>query len=122
MEHVESMVFDVKGQAMEGCEFCDNFISYHKDKMFFHLDYWYDGNGWTRITMCSRTHPWVETLFAQCGELVPPPLNDIKVLAHLLAEQTKDIAIEMPNLKVEGKSTLTFQMEGAWICTHLQIT
>jgi hypothetical protein len=28
----------------------------------------------------------------------------------------------MPNLKVEGKSTLTFQMEGAWICTHLQIT
>ncbi len=63
--------------------------------------------------MCSRTHPWVETLFAQSGELVPPPLNDIKVLAHLLAEQTKDIAIEMPNLKVEGKSTLTFQMEGA---------
>jgi hypothetical protein len=55
----------------------------------------------------------VETLFSQCGELVPPPLNDIKVLAHLLAEQTKDIAIEMPNLKVEGKSTLTFQMEGA---------
>ncbi len=98
MERVESMVFDAKGQTREGCEFCDNFISYHKDKMFFYLDYWYDGNGWAIVTMCSRTHPWVETLFARCGRPVPPPLNDIEVLAHFLDEQTKDIVIEMPNL------------------------
>jgi hypothetical protein len=39
VERVESMVFDAKRQAKEGCEFCGNFISYRKDKMFFHLDY-----------------------------------------------------------------------------------
>jgi hypothetical protein len=27
------------------CKFYDNVISYHKDKIFFHLGYQYDGNG-----------------------------------------------------------------------------
>jgi hypothetical protein len=37
-------------------KFYGNVISYHKDKMFFHLGYWYDGNGWIWVTMC-----WVKT-------------------------------------------------------------
>jgi hypothetical protein len=35
------------------CKFCGNFISYYKDRMLFHLGYWYDGNGQTRVIMCS---------------------------------------------------------------------
>jgi hypothetical protein len=59
------MVFDAKGQVKEGveCKFCGNVILYCKDRMLFHLGYQYDGNGQTRIIMCS-THPQVKTLFA----------------------------------------------------------
>jgi hypothetical protein len=37
------------------CKFYNNVIWYHKDKMFFHLGYWYDGNGWTKVIVCSKT-------------------------------------------------------------------
>jgi hypothetical protein len=36
------------------CKFCNNVISYYKDRMLFQLGYWYDGNGWVRVTMCSK--------------------------------------------------------------------
>jgi len=35
------------------CTFCNNVISYYKDKPLFHLGYQYDGNG-IGIIMCSR--------------------------------------------------------------------
>jgi hypothetical protein len=43
----------------------------------------------------------VKTLFAQCGGLVPPPLNDMEILAHILDGRTKDVAMETLNLSVE---------------------
>jgi hypothetical protein len=45
------------------CKFCNNVISYHKDKILFHLGYQYDGNGRAGIVMCSKTHPRVKALF-----------------------------------------------------------
>jgi hypothetical protein len=62
---------------------CDNVISYYKDKMLFHLGYQYDGNGQVGNVVCSKTHPWVKALFAQCVRLVLPRLNDMEVLAHI---------------------------------------
>ncbi len=103
------------------CKFCSNIISYYKDRMLFHLGYRCDGNGQTRIVMCSRAHPQVKTLFVQCGGLVPPPLNDMKILVHISKGQTEDVAMEMPNPSMEGKSISTFQVEGAHTFTPLQI-
>jgi hypothetical protein len=65
------------------CKFYNNVTSYHKDKMFFHLDYEYDGNGQARVVMCSKAHSLVKALFAQCGGLVPPPLNNMEVPTHI---------------------------------------
>ncbi len=40
VEHVQSMIFDVRGQTKEGLmKFCGNVILYHKDRMLFHLGY-----------------------------------------------------------------------------------
>ncbi len=44
------------------CKFCNNVILYHKDRMLFHLGYWYDGNEWTRVVVCSKAHPWVNII------------------------------------------------------------
>jgi len=41
----------------------------------------------------------------------------MEVLAHLPKGQTKDMAIETPNLSMEGEFPLTPQMEGVQICT-----
>jgi hypothetical protein len=38
------LMLENKPGKME-CKFCDNVISYNKDKMFFHLSYQYDNNG-----------------------------------------------------------------------------
>jgi hypothetical protein len=98
------MVFDVKGQVREGeCKFCGNVILYNKDRMIFHLGYRYDNNGQIGIAMCSKTHPRVKALFAQCGGLVPPPFNNMEVLAHIPNGQTKDVAMETLNPSMEGK-------------------
>jgi hypothetical protein len=83
------------------CKFCSNVILYHKNIMFFH-SYRYDGNGRTRIALCSKAHPWVKALFAQCGRLVPPPLNDMEVLAHISDGRTENVAMEKLNPFVEG--------------------
>ncbi len=64
------------------CEFYNNVVSYCKDKMPFHLGYQYDGSGQARVVMCSKAHPCVRTLFAQCGGLVPLPLNDMEILTQ----------------------------------------
>ncbi len=56
--------------------------------------------------MCSKAHPWVKALFAQCGGLVLPPLNDMEVPTHILDGQIEDLAIEKPSPLVEGKSEL----------------
>jgi hypothetical protein len=37
------MLEDKRGKVE--CKFCNNVISYHKDRMLFHLGYQYDGNG-----------------------------------------------------------------------------
>ncbi len=46
-------------------------------------------------------------------ELVPPPLNDMEVLAHISNGWTEDMAMETPNPLVYGESILMFQVEGA---------
>jgi hypothetical protein len=51
--------------------------------MFFHLNYQYDGDGRTRLVVCSRAHPWVKAQFAQYGGLVPPTLN-MEIPTHFL--------------------------------------
>jgi hypothetical protein len=89
--------------------------------MFFHLGYWYDGNGQAKIIVCSKAHPWVKALFAQCGGLVPPPLNNMEVPVHIPNGQTKDVAMETWNLLVEGEFDLMFQVEGVQNFTPLQI-
>jgi len=33
--------------------------------------------------VCSKAHPHLKALFAQCGGLAPPPLNDMEVLANI---------------------------------------
>ncbi len=38
------LMLEDKSNKLE-CKFCNNVISYHKDRMFFHLGDWYDGNG-----------------------------------------------------------------------------
>jgi hypothetical protein len=91
-------------------------ISFHTVKIKCSSIWTIDGNGWTRVTMCSRTHPWVNTLFAQYGRLVLPPLNDIEVLAHFLNEQKKTLLLKCQILKWKSFIS-TFQVEGAWICT-----
>jgi hypothetical protein len=63
--------------------------------------------------MCSKEHPQVKALFAQCGGLVLPPLNDMEVPAHILHGGIEDVAMEMPNPLVEVESISMFQMEGA---------
>jgi len=70
--------------------------------MFFHSNYRYDGNGRTGIAMCSKANTWVKALFAQCGRLVPPPLNDMEVLAHISNGRTENVAMEKLNPFVEG--------------------
>jgi hypothetical protein len=37
------------------CKFYDNIILYYKDKMLFHLDYQYDGNGRVGVAVCWHT-------------------------------------------------------------------
>jgi hypothetical protein len=53
-----------------------------------------DGNGQAKIIVCSKAHPWVKALFAQCGGLVPPPLNNMEVPVHIPNGRTKDVAME----------------------------
>jgi len=99
------------------CKFCDNFISYRKDKMLFHSRYWYDGNGWNGVPMCSKAHPWVKALFAQFGGLVPPLLNDMEVPTHISNGWIEDVTIKTSIPLMEGEFALTSQMEGAQIFT-----
>jgi hypothetical protein len=69
------------------CKFYSNVILYCKNIMFLHLGYWYDGNGRIGIIVCSKAHPWLKALFACCDRLVPPPLNNMEVLAHISGKQ-----------------------------------
>jgi hypothetical protein len=41
--------------------------------------------------MCSKAHPWVKTLFAQCDGLVCPPLNNMEILTHILDGWIEDM-------------------------------
>jgi len=81
--------------------------------MFFHLGYQYGGNGQTRVTMCSKAHPWVKALFAWCGGLVPQPLNNMEVPTHISNGRIKNMAMETLNPSMKGEFVLTSQMEGA---------
>jgi hypothetical protein len=108
------------------CKFCDNVISYCKDRMLFHLGYQNDGNGWIGVAMCSKAHLGVKAMFSQCGGPVLPPLNDMEVPTHIPNGRIEDVAIEtfmgVWNLSVEREFALTFQMEGVQIFTPFQIT
>jgi hypothetical protein len=95
------------------CKFCNNVISYRKDRILFQLGYRYDGNGRARIVMCWKAHPRVKALFIRCGGVVPPPLNNMEVSTHIPNQQTEDMTMETLNPLVEGKYISTFQMEGA---------
>ncbi len=81
--------------------------------MFFHLGYQYDGNGQARVAVCLKGHPWVKKKIARCGGLVPPPLSNMEVLAHISNAQIEDVAMETLNPSVERKFVSMFQMEGA---------
>jgi hypothetical protein len=94
-------------------QFYGNVILYHKFKMFFHLGYRCDGNGRIGSVTCSNAHPQVKALFAWCGGLVPPPLNNMEVPAHILNGQIEDVAMEILNPWMEGEFPSTFQVERA---------
>jgi hypothetical protein len=55
----------------------------------------------------------VKVLFAQCGGLVPPPLNNMDVPTHIPNGRIKDMAIEMLNPSMEGELVSTSQVERA---------
>jgi hypothetical protein len=90
--------------------------------MFFHLGYRCDGNGQARIEMCSRAHPRMKGLFAECGELVPPPLNDMEVPAHILDGWTEDVAMATLNPSMGREYVSMSQVEGDQTFTPLQTT
>jgi hypothetical protein len=96
------------------CKFCGNVISYHKDKMIFHLGYRYDNNGWAEIAMCSKAHPRVNALFARCGGFVLPPLNDMEVPACISNGWTKDVAMEMLIPSMGREYASMSQVERVW--------
>jgi hypothetical protein len=54
----------------------------------------------------------VKALFARCGGLVLPSLNDMEVLAHIPYGQTRNVAMETLNPSMEGEFVSTFQVEG----------
>jgi hypothetical protein len=64
-----------------GCKFYNNVISYHKDKLFFHLGYQHDGNERIFVVMCLRAQAQFKALFTTCGKIIPRPLDDVVVLA-----------------------------------------
>jgi len=43
-------------------------------------------------------------LFARCGGLFLPPLNDMEVPAHIPDGRMEDVAMEMSNPSVQGES------------------
>jgi hypothetical protein len=67
-----------------------------------------------KVAVCSKAHPRVKALFARCGGLVPPPLNDMEVPAHIPDGWIEDVAMDMPNPSMEGEYILTFQVKGVW--------
>ncbi len=101
------------------CKFRNNVILYCKDRMLFHLGYWCDGNGWTRVVVCSTSHPWVKTLFARCGGLVPPLLKVMEIPRCISKGWIESVVMETLNLLMEREFTLTSQMEGVRTFTPL---
>lgn len=63
------------------CKFYNNVISYHKDRMIFHLGYQHVGNERIYIVMCLKAQAQVELLFTTCGKIILQPLDDVVVLA-----------------------------------------
>jgi hypothetical protein len=55
----------------------------------------------------------VKIIFARCGGLVPPPLSNMEVLAHISNAQIEYVAMETSNPSVERKFVSTSRMEGA---------
>jgi len=53
----------------------------------------------------------VKALFAQCGGLVLPPLNNMEIPIHILNGQIEDVAMETLNLSMEEVFALMLQME-----------
>ncbi len=53
------------------CKFYNNVISYHKDRMLFHLGYQHDDNERIFVIMCLGAQAQVEALFTICGKIIP---------------------------------------------------
>jgi hypothetical protein len=81
--------------------------------MLFYLGCHYDGNARARVAMCSKACPQMKTLFARCGGLVLPPLNNMEKLPHISNGGIEDVAIETLKPLVEGEFVSTSQVEGA---------
>jgi hypothetical protein len=90
--------------------------------MVFHLGYQYDGNGQAIVAVCLKGHPQLKALFARCVGLVPTPLNDMEVPAHISDGRIEDVAMETLNPSMEKKFVSMSQVEGAQNFTPLQTT
>ncbi len=79
------------------------------------MHYQHKGNEKIGVTMCSKACAQVKALFTTCGGISLWPLNGMVTLAP--NGPRNNVAIEILNFLVEGKSTSIFQIEGAQICT-----
>jgi hypothetical protein len=62
----------------------NNYISCHKDKMFFHLNYWHDDNRRVGVAMSLKAQVQVKTLFmTNIYIFLPSALWDKKAIAEL---------------------------------------
>jgi hypothetical protein len=106
-------------QGKVECKFCNNVISYCKNKIIFHLGYQHNGSGKVGLVMCLKAWAQFKPLFATCGRIVLWLIDDMVVLT--LDGRIDNVPIKAPNPLVKGEFPLTFQVEGAWICTpHLR--
>jgi hypothetical protein len=62
---------------------------------------------------CPKAQSKVKVLFVSCERNVPRPLDDI--FMSKLDGPMQDVAIETPITSMEGETTSTSQVEGAWI-------
>jgi hypothetical protein len=97
------------------CKFHNIVMLYNKDKMFFHLSYWHDGNGRTDVVMCLKAWAQMNALFSSCEGIILWPMDNMFV--PILHGPIKIMVIEMPNPSMEGKYVSMFQVKRVQIST-----
>jgi hypothetical protein len=88
-------------------------MTYSKDRMLYHLGYRGGSNGKGGVLACPKAQSKVKVLFVSCEHNVPQPLDDM--FMSKLDGPMEDVAIETPITSMEGETTSTSQVEGAWI-------